>query len=108
MLKINADNAIELTRGDTARIALAVTKSDGTTYDFSNDTVLFSVKASVCSKDVVLQKVVTDGTIYIAPSDTAELKYGDYIYDVELTTQSGDVCTIITPSRFTLTAEVTW
>ena len=108
MLKVNADNSIELTRGDTARISLSITKADGTPYDYSADTVLFSVKTSVLSTELVLQKTVTDGTVYIAPSDTEELKYGDYVYDVELTTQSGDVCTIITPARFTLTAEVTW
>lgn len=108
MLKINRDNSIELTRGDTARISLAVTKDDGTSYDYSADTVLFTIKASTVSREVLLQKSVADGVIYIAPADTETMKFGDYVYDVELTTQAGDVCTIITPSKFSLTPEVTW
>ena len=108
MLKISADNTISLTRGDTARITLAVKQSDGTDYDFSSDTVLFTVKKNVHATESILQKTVTDGAVYIAPADTAELAYGEYAYDVQLTTQSGDVCTIISPAKFILEPEVTW
>lgn len=108
MLKISNDNAISLTRGDTARISLAVKKADGTDYDFSADTVLFTVKKNVHATESILQKTVTDGAVYIAPADTAELAYGEYAYDVQLTTQSGDVCTIISPAKFVLEPEVTW
>jgi len=108
MLKINRDNSIELTRGDTARIELAINGDDGKPYDFSEDTVLFTIKDSTVSVEPLLQKTVTDGVIYLAPTDTELMQYGDYVYDVELTMQSGDVCTVITPARFTLTPEVTW
>lgn len=108
MLKISNDNTISLTRGDTARISLAVKQADGTAYDFSADTVLFTVKKNVHATESILQKTVTDGTVYIAPADTAELAYGEYAYDVQLTTQSGDVCTIIAPAKFVLEPEVTW
>ena len=108
MLKISNDNTISLTRGDTARITLAVKKADGTDYDYSADTVLFTIKKNVHASESLLQKVVTDGAVYIAPVDTAELAYGEYAYDVQLTTQSGDVCTIIAPAKFILEPEVTW
>jgi hypothetical protein len=107
MLKISGSN-IELTRGDTARINLSITDADGQPYDYSADTVLFTVKDSTVSSAAILQKTATGGVIYIAPADTEKMPYGDYVYDVELTMQSGDVCTVITPSRFTLTPEVTW
>lgn len=108
MLKISNENTISLTRGDTARIALAVKRADGTDYDYSADTVLFTVKKNVYETDFLIQKTVTDGIVYIAPSDTETLSYGEYAYDVQLTTQSGDICTIITPAKFIVEPEVTW
>lgn len=101
------NNTITLTRGDTARIDLAISK-DGETYDYSPDTVVFSVKTSTTTPEYVFQKTVTDGVIYIAPSDTESLPYGTYRYDVQVTTQSGDVCTVIPPSNFIVAPEVTW
>lgn len=108
MLKISNDNTISLTRGDTARITLTVKQADGTDYDYSGDTVLFTIKKNVHASESILQKVVADGAVYIAPTDTAELAYGEYAYDVQLTTQSGDVCTVIAPAKFILEPEVTW
>lgn len=107
MLKITSDNHIKLTRGDTARIELAISK-DGEPYDFSSDTVVFSVKTSTITPEYVFQKEVVDGVIYIAPSDTESLPYGTYRYDVQVTTQSGDVCTVIPPNNFIVAPEVTW
>ena len=100
------NNTITLTRGDTARIDLTLSK-DGESYDYSADTVVFSVKKTTSTPTYIMQKTVTDGVIYIAPDDTENLSYGDYVYDVQLTTQSGDVCTVIPPSKFTLATEVT-
>lgn len=108
MLKINRDNSIELTRGDTARISLTITTASGTAYDYSADTAVFTVKASTFTSESLIQKTVSDGVIYIAPADTSALKYGDYVYDVQLTSQSGDVCTVIPPAKFTVAQEVTW
>ena len=108
MLKIDRDNAIHLTRGDTARINLAISASDGTAYDYSEDTVVFTVKASPIVSDYLIQKAVTDGVIYIAPEDTAGLSYKEYVYDVQLTTVGGDVCTVVTPAKFIVEPEVTW
>lgn len=101
------NNIITLTRGDTARIDLAISK-DGETYDYSSDTVVFSVKTSTTTPEYVFQKEVVDGVIYIAPSDTESLPYGTYRYDVQVTTQSGDVCTVIPPNNFIVAPEVTW
>ncbi len=106
MLRIN-NSTISLTRGDTARIELAISK-DGAVYDFSQDTVVFSVKKSTSSPDYIIHKQVVDGVIYLKPEDTAHLQVGSYKYDVQLTTQSGDVCTVIPPSVFNVEPEVTW
>ena len=106
MLKI-VQNVITLTRGDTARINLSITKN-GASYDFSGDTVVFSVKHDVNTPDYVFQKPVIDGSITILPEDTEGLSYGNYVYDVQLTTPGGDICTVITPNRLTVAPEVTW
>ena len=108
MFRINPDNSIKLTRGDTARINVAVTNADGTEHALSGDTVRLTVKTSVNSPDVLFQKVAANGTILISHGDTSSLDYGNYVYDVEITTSGGDVCTIVTPSRFTIEPEVTW
>ena len=106
MLKIKGTE-ITLTRGDTARISLAVTR-DGRPYDFSADTVVLTVKRSPGTPDILVQRQAVDGVIYIAPSDTDALEPGTYVYDVQLTTAGGDVCTVVPPSRFILGPEVTW
>lgn len=108
MLKIDRDNTIHLTRGDTARISLAITASDGTAYDYSADTVLFTVKANTLTSDEIIQKTVTDGVINLTTGDTNGLAYQTYVYDVQLATAGGDICTVIPPSKFIIEQEVTW
>lgn len=111
MLYIETDGTIRLTRGDTARLNVQITNQIGEdeyTID-ANDTLTFSVKKSVSESEYVLQKtIVGSGAFHIEPRDTSELAYGKYKYDVQLTTASGDVYTIIEPSTFELLKEVTW
>lgn len=106
MLKISGQD-ITLTRGDTARISIGIT-SGGQAYDYSADTVVFSVKKNTSTPDFLIQKTVQDGVVTILPTDTASLTYGTYVYDVQLTTAGGDVCTVIVPHNFTVAQEVTW
>ncbi len=105
MLQVDDEN-ITLTRGDTAVLELNVTKDDGTPYDFSQDTVVLTIKTTTNSKDILVQKTFSDGTIKIEHGDTKELKYGTYKYDVQITTGGGDVYTVITPHDFILAEEV--
>ena len=100
-------NKIQLMRGDTAQIKLEVTQ-DGLPYDFEKDTVVFSVKTSTTTPKYVLQKTVAAGVIDIRPEDTENLQYGSYKYDVQLTTEAGNVCTVIPPNIFEVMPEVTW
>ena len=44
---------------------------------------------------------------HIEPEDTKFLSFGKYLYDVELTTASGDVYTVIVPTTFEVLKEVT-
>ena len=107
MFKISG-NTISITRGDTAFFTLNITQN-GEPYDYSDDTVLFTVKSNVYTSDVLLQKQVQYGeNVVILPSDTNKLNYGEYWYDVQLTTSLGVVDTVITPSRFRVMQEVTF
>ena len=76
------------------------------------DTVYFTVRADAES-DIVLQKVIEDfpdgeAVIPLYPADTEELDFGDYVYDIQVTRANDTVTTLIVPSRFRLTEEVTY
>ena len=106
MLTING-NDICLTRGDTAELNITVLSASGTEYELqAGDKITFTVKKNVYTEDVLIEK--EGAQIIIEPADTKELAYGEYTYDVQVTLADGTVSTIIPPSAFKLTAEVTW
>lgn len=108
MFKI-VDNTIEITRGDSGVLALTLTSSDGSEYVVQpGDAILLTVKKSTRMREIILQKIFNDGQIKFEPQDTENLPYGEYVYDVQLTTASNDVFTVITPHKFKVLDEVTW
>lgn len=108
MFKINGNN-ISITRGDTGIFTLALTNASGQAYDYSDDTVLFTVKANTFTNDILIQKQVVYGeNVTIAPSDTSQLAYGEYVFDIQVTTAGGIVDTVIPPSKFIVREEVTF
>lgn len=99
---------IKITRGDTGLFTLNI-MSDGQPYDYSGDTVLFTVKKSVNTAEVLFQKTIEYGqTVVVEPECTASLPYGKFVYDVQVTTAQGIVNTVITPHPFIVAPEVTW
>ena len=109
MFKINDKGEISITRGDTGIFTLDISTSDGSSYDYSNDEVLFTVKRTVYDAEHVIQKRITYGeNVTILPSDTSSLSYADYVFDVQVTTAGGIVDTVIPPSKFTVRSEVTF
>lgn len=108
MFKITGNN-IEITRGDTAMIALNLTGADGNEYILkAGDIALFTVKRNTREAKCLIQKKFNDGQIKIEPSDTENLSYGDYFYDVQLQLAAGDIFTVIPPAKFSVKEEVTW
>ena len=114
MYKISNSN-IYLTRGDSAKLWLTVTDSSEQAYDFSEDTVVMTVKHSCTDKQALIQKTFEydsstgKASVEFVPEDTQNLAMGDYVYDVQLTrAEDGAVDTIVTPHTFTLGTEVTW
>lgn len=108
MLKIT-DNKVMLTRGDTAVLKIEIQKDDGTPYELKpTDTLVMTIKANTTVKDIIIQKAAVNGVITIAASETEQLKYGYYYYDVELRQADGFVSTIISPHSFVICEEVTF
>jgi hypothetical protein len=103
------DNRIQMTRGDTVLLTLQITDSNGKTIELaSGDKALFTVKKTTRDKEFIIQKDISGGVLELDPVDTAQLDYGSYLYDVQLTYADGDVDTIITPTVFSICEEVTF
>lgn len=102
-------NTIKLTRGDTAYLTIPIKNAIGEDYEMSaGDVLVLSMKKRVTDTEYSLQKVVTgDNVFHILPEDTDGLKFGTYVYDVQLTTEGKDVYTLIPVSSFELLQEVT-
>lgn len=104
-----ANNVITMTRGDTGSFSVTIKQNDGTTYDYSDDTVLFTVKENCYTTEIIFQKVVKYGEdVVIEHEDTKNLFYGDYWYDVQLTGGGGSVMTVIVPTKIRIMKEVTF
>jgi len=107
---------IYMTRGDTETITLTVYDAEEKTIPFSNannDIVYFTVKTSTQTSVHTFQKEITTFTpegeaiVEIVPNDTKDLRYGDYVYDVQIN-KNGNVTTVIKPSKFVIQEEVTY
>ena len=110
MLEVSEDNSIRLTRGDTARFSVSIT-NDVNKQEYTmqeGDILTLSIKKSINDETLCLQLIAKgEASFYIKPKDTSALQFGKYIYDVQLTTAAGDVYTIIEPTTFELSKEVT-
>lgn len=114
-MRIQGTN-IYLTRGDTAYFTLIVVDQDDQPIEITGgDKVVFTVKTSVYTKNVIFQIPGTPSPgeenkveFEVKPAHTQELDYGRYFYDIQLTRENGDVFTIVTPSVFFVGDEVTF
>ena len=109
MLYILQDNTIRLTRGDTAHLTVPIVTSSGEEYNMSaNDTLTFSVKKTVNDTRYIIHKtVVGSNLLKLEPRDTDSLEFMKYKYDIQLTTEDGDVYTVVDTSTFEILPEVT-
>ena len=111
VFKVDEDNTIHLTRGDTARFSIGRIVNTVTNTNYTptpEDTVTMTVKKTVLDAAPCVQLIVPGGEVlHIKPEDTKAMVFGKYVYDVQLTTADGDVYTIIPPTPFDLLKEVT-
>jgi hypothetical protein len=103
------NNKIYITRGDSAPLPLGVTDRDGNPYVVQpDDSVVMTIKKTTTDMAYLIQKQLVNGVFSFVPTDTEGRDYGDYIYDVQLTMANGYTDTIILPSLFRITEEVTF
>ena len=106
----------EFPRGDTCPIKFNVTsKQTGEGIDLSTlDEIYFTVKKNYSVSEALFQKkkslgeIQIDGsnaTVILEHDDTKLMKYGDYVYDVQIKT--GTYVKTILIGTFTLTNEAT-
>ena len=109
MFNILPDNTIELTRGDIAPFTVEILTDQGEAYHMQEgDTLTLSVKQRLSAQQYTLQKVVKGSAdITIEPADTAGLAFGDYIYDVQLDTETSKPYTVVQLATFRILPEVT-
>lgn len=116
LLMIINGQDIYMTRGDTESITLSIFDEEGNLIPFSNangDIVYFTVKASTQTGTVSFQKTITiftpegEAIVEIVPNDTKDLRYGDYVYDVQIN-KNGNVTTVVKPAKFVIQEEVTY
>ena len=109
MLAINV-TTITLTRGDSLKVVCQPVNADGTDYVAEQgDSVRFALKRNYCDSVVLIEKQIpTDSyLLQLEPSDTENLRFGSYVYDVQLThAVTGDVDTYIAEGTFVLAKEV--
>lgn len=109
MLSVNGTE-IQMTRGDTARILLNLTTADGIAYTPTDgDSIRFAAKKKF--KDgldtLININIPTDTLLLeIEPSDTADLAFGNYVYDIQFTGADGTVDTFIAEGKLVIRGEV--
>lgn len=105
MFELARHNTIKLTRGDTCYIEIDIVGN----YEIQEgDIIHFSVKKRVKDSDYAFHIAMPAGTILVInPSDTKNLDFGRYYYDIQLSTVDGEVFTLLGPCEFRLLEEIT-
>lgn len=103
-----ATNHITLVRGDYFSCFVAMTK-DGEVYKPTDGRLRFAVKKRYADPDekvlIIKQIPIETGLLELESEDTKDLRFGDYVYDIEYTDPNGRPDTFIR-AKFTLLEEV--
>lgn len=102
------------TRGDTGNFTFQCLDTQGAVITAIADAIYFTVKTSWDTAPAVIRKTIDDmtfdddGTYHftIEPEDTEGLRYGLYVYDIEVTRDG--VVTTIAKGKLAITEESTW
>lgn len=107
---------MEFVRGDTCPITFSITDSqDNILDDLEGANIYFTVKVSYSEPSFLIQKTYNGGTITkdgdnysltILPTDTENLEYGRYVYDICVVSQ--DLKATIVRGTITLGNEATF
>ncbi len=110
---MNYKNIIAVTRGDSMSFIVTLEKNGNAVAFEQGDTVYFTVKKRAGASKKELYKAVSEfdengaAVFELTAEETKGLRPGSYVYDVQYTDAAGNVITIIRPSCFHVTKEVT-
>lgn len=108
MLTIS-NNKINLTRGDTMILEVALKDESGEEYvPSAGDKIYFRLKKSVTAKDILIEKEIPYDTriLQLNEEDTEDLKFGTYCYEIELVTEANYHFTVIANTEFEISQEL--
>lgn len=108
---------ISMTRGDSLSVTIVMKDATGQPYTpAEGDVIRFALKSAEFTlgrkafkdTDPLITKVIPNDTLVLAlaPADTKQLNFGDYIYDIQLTHADGTVDTFIYEAKFVIRPEV--
>lgn len=85
MLRIDENDNIYLTRGDTAIFDIALTDEDDNPYIMSADEIIiFSLRKLYDKGHILVQKQSATPSFTLDTNDTKDLSFGTYKYDIYL------------------------
>ena len=103
------DTTIYLTRGDTFRANISIKDETGNPYiPVEGETVRFAMKKNYSDSKLLISKDIPINTmeLVLLPTDTKNLSFDNYVYDIQITRANGDVDTFIAKANLILTEEV--
>lgn len=111
MINIDSKYNITMTRGDTFARTLILKKNGQTYTPESGDVIRFAMAKVYKGKtgyELLIEKTIDNSTLLwkLDPEDTADLEYGKYVYDLQMTYADGTVETFADKKQFILTEEV--
>ncbi|MBR0315687.1 MAG: hypothetical protein IJQ99_02335 [Synergistaceae bacterium] len=103
------ENQIYLTRGDTAYLTVALVDASGNNYrPVAGDKIYFRLKKNIFGDSVIFEKEVDISTLKLnlAPSDTKNLDFTSYRYEIELVKMTGECFTVVENELFVVGVEL--
>lgn len=107
---------ITMTRGDTLVVLVSMKRGTQTYTPTAEDSIRFALKrpnmtqnrGSYIDTDPIISKTIPYDTcqLRLEPTDTKNLQFGEYVYDIEITMEDGTVDTFIPQAKFILAPEV--
>lgn len=109
MVRVDCDNTIHMTRGNSAYFEIGAFLPDKTQYTpSSTDKVVFTAKAGYEDKHAIIRKEIPVDTMLLEleTEDTAYLDFGVYVYDIYLQTLDGSKDTFIREAKLVIERNV--
>lgn len=108
MIRVDEENNVYLTRGDTATLRVNITDSSGEPYIMlPDDRLIFTVRRLPEKGSPVINKTVAGNVITLSTDDTKDLTFGKYRFDIYLyNSMSNKLDTFIAEKIFELGEEV--